>query len=171
MKDRMKLSLPPNFMVFSVSSPVECSCTFLQFFFLISPYVWPNSGLWCCVFLTLRITLFNTCHIFLMFFRSSLKNPYGYGCVTKWMFRTFHWTPQTKEHKFTYFKHEDNITKRGKEKKAKPSLLKSYIILISCPFEPIKKLCCVTWNFTKTFFFFPSAKRMKSCLKILSSKT
>jgi hypothetical protein len=27
-------------------------------FFLISPYVWPNSGFWCCVFLTLPITLF-----------------------------------------------------------------------------------------------------------------
>jgi hypothetical protein len=26
-------------------------------FFLISPCVWPNSGFWCCVFLTLRITL------------------------------------------------------------------------------------------------------------------
>jgi hypothetical protein len=26
-------------------------------FFGISPSVWPNSGFWCCVFLTLRITL------------------------------------------------------------------------------------------------------------------
>jgi hypothetical protein len=30
---------------------------FLQCFFWISPCVWPNSGLWCCIFLTLLITL------------------------------------------------------------------------------------------------------------------
>jgi hypothetical protein len=30
---------------------------FCRFFILISPCVWPNSGFWCCVFLTLRITL------------------------------------------------------------------------------------------------------------------
>jgi hypothetical protein len=33
----------------------------LTYFFVgflkISPYVWPNSGFWCCVFLTLRIIL------------------------------------------------------------------------------------------------------------------
>jgi hypothetical protein len=34
----------------------------------------------------------------------SLKNPYDYGCVTKWMFRTFHWTPEMKEHKCFFFK-------------------------------------------------------------------
>ncbi len=57
-KDRMKLSLPPKLMVFWVSSPVECKRTFLQvFFFWISSCVLPNSGFWCCVFLTLRITL------------------------------------------------------------------------------------------------------------------
>ncbi len=30
---------------------------FLQCFFLISPCVWPNSGFWCCVFVSLLITL------------------------------------------------------------------------------------------------------------------
>jgi hypothetical protein len=30
---------------------------FFAGFLLISPCVWPNSGFWCCVFLTLRITL------------------------------------------------------------------------------------------------------------------
>ncbi len=30
---------------------------FAFFFFGISPCVWPNSGFWCCVFLTLRIPL------------------------------------------------------------------------------------------------------------------
>jgi hypothetical protein len=30
---------------------------FFAGFFWISPCVWPNSGFWCCVFLTLRITL------------------------------------------------------------------------------------------------------------------
>ncbi len=29
----------------------------MQVFFLISSCVWPNSGFWCCVFLSLRITL------------------------------------------------------------------------------------------------------------------
>ncbi len=30
---------------------------FFAGFFLISPCVWPNSGYWCCLFLTLRISL------------------------------------------------------------------------------------------------------------------
>jgi hypothetical protein len=30
---------------------------FFAGFFWISPCVWPNSGFWCCVFLTLQITL------------------------------------------------------------------------------------------------------------------
>jgi hypothetical protein len=120
------------------------------------PYIWPNSGLWCCVFLTLRKAIFNTCHIFLIVFWSSLKIPYGYACVVKWMFRTFHWTPKTKEHKFIYFKEEeDNITKRGKQKKKlNPPYWNLTLFSIFCPFESIKKLWCVIWNFMKTFFFF-----------------
>jgi hypothetical protein len=30
---------------------------FFRWFFWVSPCVWPNSGFWCCVCLTLRITL------------------------------------------------------------------------------------------------------------------
>jgi hypothetical protein len=60
-KDRMKLSLLPKLMVFWVSSLVECYCTFFAGFFLKShPCVWPNWGFWCCVFLTLPITLLST---------------------------------------------------------------------------------------------------------------
>jgi hypothetical protein len=52
----MKLSLPPKLMVFS--SPRWMLMYFFAGYFWISPSVWwPNSGFWCCVFLTLRITL------------------------------------------------------------------------------------------------------------------
>jgi hypothetical protein len=53
----MKLSLLPILMVFWVSYPLECYNELLRRFFLISPCVWSNSGFWCCIFLTLRITL------------------------------------------------------------------------------------------------------------------
>jgi len=32
---------------------------FFASFFLISPYLWPNSSYWCCLFLTLCIPLMN----------------------------------------------------------------------------------------------------------------
>jgi hypothetical protein len=35
---------------------------FFAGFFWISPFVWPNPGYWCCLFLTLRISLI--CHQF-----------------------------------------------------------------------------------------------------------
>ncbi len=59
-KEGMKLSLlgltlfPDGFLSFI---PCWMLMYFFAGFFLISPCVWPNSGFWCCVFLTLRITL------------------------------------------------------------------------------------------------------------------
>ncbi len=45
-------------------SPIEWMLMyfFSGFFFKIPPCVWPNSGFWCCVFLTLRITLISMGH-------------------------------------------------------------------------------------------------------------
>jgi hypothetical protein len=45
----MKLGLSPKLMVFWVSPPSPLSLTIMHFFagfFLISPYVWPNSRFW-----------------------------------------------------------------------------------------------------------------------------
>jgi len=52
-------------------------------FFLISPCVWPNSGFWCCVFLTLHITLMRE-----TFFNSSSANHYGWP-ITSSQFHLF----------------------------------------------------------------------------------
>jgi hypothetical protein len=47
-----------NWWFWWVWSPIECQCIFFAGFFLISPSVWwPNSGFWCCIFLTLWTTL------------------------------------------------------------------------------------------------------------------
>jgi hypothetical protein len=70
----MKLSLWPKLMVVWVSSPIECLCSFLYFFFNLSSCVWPNSGFWCCVFLTLHITLL----VWETLFDSSCANHYGW---------------------------------------------------------------------------------------------
>jgi hypothetical protein len=40
----------------SFHPPLNANVLFCSFFW-ISPCVWPNSGFWCCVFLTLWITL------------------------------------------------------------------------------------------------------------------
>jgi hypothetical protein len=58
---------------------------FFSGFFWISPCVWPNSGFWCCVFLTLRITLLYHTHTHIYTFTGGsiyvlfLKLNYGQG--------------------------------------------------------------------------------------------
>ncbi len=44
-----------NFLSFT--HPLECWCTSMRICLWISSYVWPNSGYWCCLFITLWISL------------------------------------------------------------------------------------------------------------------
>jgi hypothetical protein len=64
-KDRTKLSLPQKLMVLNTKSdgflsftpPLNVNVLVYRFFFWISPCVWPSSGFWRYVCLTLGITL------------------------------------------------------------------------------------------------------------------
>jgi hypothetical protein len=57
----MKLNLPPKIDGFLSCTPFfNVHVHFFAGFFLISPYIWPNSGFRCCVCLTLQITLLST---------------------------------------------------------------------------------------------------------------
>jgi len=56
-----------------IPPPLNAHVLFCSFFLKFHPIYDQTQG-----YGALRITLFNTCHIFLMFFLwSSLKNPYG----------------------------------------------------------------------------------------------
>ncbi len=53
-----KTQFPTKFDGFmSFTPPPWMLMYFFADFFLISPCMWPNSGFWCCVFLTLQITV------------------------------------------------------------------------------------------------------------------
>lgn len=61
---------------------------------------------------------------------------------------------------------------KGKRKKSRTlPLLKSYIILISCPFEPIKKFIMCHLKFYKNFFFFSKCKDNEILSKALKHKS
>ncbi len=66
--------------------PLPMLMCFFAGFFTISPCVWPNSGLWCCVCLTLWITLL-TKNYLKDWSKNGLKGwepVISYPCIVKW---------------------------------------------------------------------------------------